>query len=92
MRIITMIVTALLGILLSGCAGEYIKPDIEILAITPDKAIEWGEKNKSKPNARLFIVHSDNMKKTAQFLVGFGVDVPWIKSEKAGVTSRSSHE
>lgn len=76
-----MLITAVLGIALAGCVEDLIKPDMEIRAITPEKAAEWGEENKDKDNARLFIIHSSDMKKTAQWLVGFGIDVPWIKSE-----------
>ena len=81
MNIIKTMAIVAIGLLLTGCVAEMIKPDMEIRAITPAKAKQWGENNKDKQNARLFVIHSSDLRKTAQWLVGFGVDVPWIKSQ-----------
>jgi len=76
----TVILLLLMVTLNSGCINTMIKaPDAKIRAITPDQAGKWAEKNKSEPHARLFTVHSEDMKGIIKFLVGLGVDVDVVK-------------
>jgi photosystem II stability/assembly factor-like uncharacterized protein len=73
-----IIIALLFAITMTGCSNVG-SVDLSIYAVTTDGAAKWADDNKTNPNARLYVVRSNDLRGAFELLQAMGVEVPGVK-------------